>query len=256
MNFVKIFYKSIFTFLVIACFFMLATLINIFLPFSKFLKRRILTKLSAFHAKLMLKVIGFKLKLIGPKPATGVMIIGNHMSYLDILIYLSFFESLFVTSVDMKERLFLGQVTQLGGCLFVERRNPRNLPKEMKSIKKFFDKNFSVCIFPEGTSSNGETVLPFKNSMFQIPLETGCPIQPIVLKYKKIDSKEFSSKNCDLVCWYGDLGFFPHLMKLFTLTKVEAELEVLPQINSTAFKDRKSLSGHAHTLLKEKYHQD
>lgn len=256
MNFLKIFYKSIATFIIIACFFILAFIVHLILPFSQFKKRRILTKLSAVHAKILLKVIGFKLKLIGPKPSKGVMIIGNHMSYLDILIYLSFFESLFVTSVDMRERLFLGQVTQLGGCLFVERRNPRNLPKEMKAIKKFFDKNFSVCIFPEGTSSNGETVLPFKNSMFQIPLETGCPIQPIVLKYNSIDGKEFSSETCDYVCWYGDLSFFSHLMTLFTLRKVTASLEVLPQIDSTAFSDRKSLSTHAHSILKEKYHQD
>ena len=256
MKLLRVFYKAVFTFLVIASFSIFALIINLFLFASHFLRRKILTKVSAFHAKILLKIIGFELKLKGPKPSIGVMNIGNHMSYLDVLIYLSFFESLFVTSVDMRERLFLGQITQLGGCLFVERRNPRNLPKEMKAIKKFFDKGFSVCIFPEGTSSNGETVLPFKNSMFQIPIETSCPVQPIALKYTSINGQKFSSQNSDLVCWYGEMNFFTHLFKLFTLKKVKATLEVLPEINSADFNDRKSLSAHAHSLLKESYLKD
>jgi 1-acyl-sn-glycerol-3-phosphate acyltransferase len=256
MKLLRIFYKTIGTFIVITNFFIVSAFIQIALPFSKFKKRRVITKVSAFHSKLMLKILGFHLTLKGDVPKEGVMIIGNHMSYLDILIYLSFFEALFITSVDMRERLFLGQVTQMGGCLFVERRNPRGLPKEMRAIKEFFTKGFSVCIFPEGTSSDGSTVLPFKNSMFQIPLETGCAVQPIALKYSKIDGKAFGPETCDYVCWYGDLGFFPHLMGLFTLKKVEASLTVLPKIDSTDFNNRKELSNHAHNVLKEKYHSD
>jgi len=178
------------------------------------------------------------------------------MSYLDILIYLSFFEALFVTSVDMRERLFLGQVTRASGCLFVERRNPRGLPKEMCAIKEFFEKGFSVCVFPEGTSSDGSTVLPFKNSMFQIPIETGCPVQPIMLKYSKIDGKDFGADTRDYVCWYGELGFFAHLIGLFTLQEVTASLTTLSIIDSTQFSNRKDLSNYAHNLLIEKYHSN
>lgn len=256
MKMFRIFYKTILTFLVILNFFIFSAIIQIVLPFSKFRKRRVITKVSALHSKVMLKLLGFTLELKGQLPKEGVMIIGNHMSYLDILIYLSFFEALFVTSVDMRERLFLGQVTQMGGCLYVERRNPRGLPKEMRAIKEFFNKGFSVCIFPEGTSSDGATVLPFKNSMFQIPLETGCLIQPIALEYSKVDGKKFGPETCDYVCWYGDLGFFSHLMGLFSLKRVSASLTVLPPIDSSSFEDRKSLSQYAHKALLENYRKD
>lgn len=249
----RISYKFVCTFLAIVSFFIFALLLQLLLPFSKFKKRKAVTKISAFHSKLLLKILSFDLKLKGELPKKGAMIVGNHMSYLDILIYLSFFETLFVTSVDMRERLFLGQITQLGGCLFVERRNPRKLPTEMRAVKEFFKKGFSVCIFPEGTSSDGSTILPFKNSMFQIPIETGCPVQPIALKYTSIDGESFSPKNCDKVCWYGDLKFFQHLVGLFSLKKIEAYLEILPQIDSSKFKDRKTISVHTHQILKEKY---
>jgi len=253
MIFFRVLYKTLITSLVIISFFIVSALIQIALPFSRFRKRKVITKVSVFHAKIMLKTLGFKLSLKGSLPKEGVMIIGNHMSYLDILIYLSFFEALFVTSVDMRERLFLGQITQMGGCLFVERRNPRKLPQEMRSIKEFFTKGFSVCIFPEGTSSDGSSVLPFKNSMFQIPLETGCPVQPIALKYTDVDGQAFGPKTCDLVCWYGELKFFPHLVSLFKLKTVEANLYVLPTIDASKFSNRKELSHHAHGVLSKAY---
>ncbi|MGH1469448.1 MAG: lysophospholipid acyltransferase family protein [Bdellovibrionales bacterium] len=199
--------------------------------------------------------MGFRLSLNGTPPSNnGTLVIGNHMSYLDILIYLSFFECLFVTSIETKEKLFLGQITSLAGCLFVERRNPRNLPNELKTIKKYFDNNLSVCIFPEGTSSNGERILPFKKSLFQLPLETKCPIQPIVLNYTSIDGKDFSSKTCDLVCWHGDhQPFFKHLLTLLTLKKIEASIEILPQIDSSQFENRKEIADYCYKILADNY---
>jgi len=153
----------------------------------------------------------------------------------------------------MKWRFFLGQLTVLGGCLFVERRNPRNLPNELKNLKDFFDNGFTVCVFPEGTSSDGLSVLPFKKSLFQIALETKAPVQPIALKYTKINGKPFSKKNNDLVCWYGEMNFFTHFIKLLTLRSIEAELNVLPLIDSKSFTDRKALADHTHRIVLKHY---
>ncbi len=254
MRFFRVFYKSIAAFSIISAFFLCAILINVTFFLSDFKKRTLLTKLSALCAKLMLKSFGFRLTIDGSPPKNnGSLIVGNHMSYLDILIYLSFFECLFVTSVETKEKLFLGQITRMAGCLFVERRNPRNLPNELKTIKKYFDHGLSVCIFPEGTSSNGKQLLPFKRSLFQLPLETKCPIQPIILNYTSIDGQDFSPETCDLVCWYGEMPFFKHLFTLFSLKKIEARLKVLPQIDSSQFKDRKEISNHCQQILSDNY---
>ena len=147
----------------------------------------------------------------------------------------------------------MGQITVLGGCLYVERRNPRGLPKELKTMKKFFDKGFTVCVFPEGTSSNGLSVLPFKKSLFQIALETKAPIQPIVLNYTKINGEPFSESNNDFVCWYGEMNFFKHFFNLLKLKSIEAELKVLPLIDSTQFSDRKTLADHTHRIVLKHY---
>lgn len=254
MKFIRVLLKGLVTLILIPLFFIVASLINLIFFAFDFKRRKVLTKWSAFCSKLYLKLIGFRLRIEGPLPRKGALIIGNHMSYLDILIFLSFFESLFVTSVEMKERFFLGQITQLAGCLFVERRNPRKLHEEMKTIKKYFSKGFNVCIFPEGTSSNGESVLPFKKSLFQIPVETHCPIQPIILKYESIDGLPFGNKTRDKVCWYGDMGFFSHLFNLLALKSVSASLRVLPTVDSSKFNNRKVLAEQAHRLVLKHYH--
>lgn len=156
----------------------------------------------------------------------------------------------------MGRRPFLGQLTWLGGCLYVERRNPRNLHKELKTIKQYFEKGFMVCFFPEGTSSDGKTVLPFKKSLFQLALETSAPIQPIVLNYKTVDGEKFGDANRDFVCWYGDLPFVKHFINLVQLKKVTAQLQVLSPVSSAKFQDRKSLSDQSHRIILEQYHKN
>lgn len=253
LNFIYIPLRLILIASAIFCFLIVGSFILLFCFPFKFLRRRLATEINVICSRVVLSLLHFKVTHVGPLPKEGSLIIGNHLSYLDILIYLSRFKTLFVTSVDMKWRFLLGQITVLGGCLYVERRNPRNLPKELKTLKKFFDNGFTVCVFPEGTSSDGLSVLPFKKSLFQIALETKAPIQPIVLRYTKINGQPFSDKNNDLVCWYGDLNFFKHFCKLLTLKSIEAELRVLPTIDSTKFSDRKSLADHTHRIVLNQY---
>ena len=256
MGFIRAFIKLFLVFSIILPFIVISFILSPFLlPFC-FTRRHIATKLSVFSCRLILKILNFHFEHIGPPPKEGSIIVGNHMSYLDILIYLSIFKCLFVTSVDMRRRPFLGQLVWFGGCLYVERRNPRNLHKELKTIKKYFDKGFLVCFFPEGTSSDGKTVLPFKKSLFQLALETSAPIQPIVLNYKTINGENFGDANRDSVCWYGSHTFLAHFINLIQLKKVTAQLQVLSPINSTNFENRKNLAEQSHHIILEKYHKN
>jgi len=256
MGFIRAFFKLISISLTLLIFIIISAILFPFLVAFPFTRRKIATELNVITCKLILKAFGFKINHEGPKPQPGSIVIGNHMSYLDILIYQSRFKCLFITSVDMGRRPFLGQLTWLGGCLFVERRNPRNLHNELKTIKKYFDKDFMVCFFPEGTSSDGKSVLPFKKSLFQLGLETGAPIQPIVLNYLTVNNEKFSDKNRDDVCWYGDIKFFDHFFNLIQLKEVTAQLQVLSPIESTNYDSRKALGDDSRNLILEQYHSN
>lgn len=101
---------------------------------------------------------------------------------------------------------------------------------------------FNVFLFPEGTSSEGRSVLPFKMTYFQLAVDTGCEVQPLTLKYHG------SSK--DIPPWYGDMTFADHLMRLCCERKIFASITVHDSIIGN---ERSELSRIAYSTIKECY---
>lgn len=152
---------------VIFLFILLSSIINIFVVHSKYLRLKIISILMSQISYIVLKIMGFKIHLDGNlNTGRNCLIVSNHLSYIDILIFSSLFKSLFVTSVEMKNTPFLGFVTRLGGCLYVERRSRANLKNEILELTNALLQGFNIGIFPEATSTNGEMVLPFKSPLY------------------------------------------------------------------------------------------
>lgn len=177
----------------------------------------------------------------------GHLLISNHLSYIDILVLFSFQPALFVTSTEMREVFFLGRITKLAGCFFVERRKDRRdaftTQTELSSMKEKLEAGFNVFLFPEGTSSDGRTVLPFKATFFQSSLDLEVNVKPFVLTY---DRK-------DLIPWYGDMTFPDHLLRLCREKGFSAKIAMLDDISPGFFKDRFEMSQHSHQSIKEYY---
>lgn len=176
----------------------------------------------------------------------------NHMSYLDILILCSVYPMRFVTSVEMKNTFFLGFLTMLGGSVYTERRNPKKLKQENGKISSVFDSGDTIAVFPEGTSTNGSSVLDFKSSLFQAPVSAGVDVLPICLKYEKINDSHLSDENCDYVCWYGDMTFFPSLIRLLTVDNVNVTVELMQPV-SVKNHTRKEVAKISETMIRKKY---
>ena len=193
---------------------------------------------SRIHSRFCawgLKVLGVR---VGMKNATRFfdaeksarLMVGNHMSYLDILVLASLYPSNYVTSQEIRETPFLGMLCEAAGCLFVERRNKEQIHKEVGEITQALAHGLNVTIFPEATSTNGEEILRFRSPLYQAALDANAIIQPFCLNYKSIDGVAFSKANRDLVCWYGDMGFLSHLWELCRCGSVEAEVVLLEEI--------------------------
>lgn len=178
-----------------------------------------------------LKLSGIQVKKYGITTDMKFMV-SNHLSYLDILVLCSQFPTTFVTSVEIRETPFLGLITKLGGCLYVERRSRENLSTEIKELTLALNKNIPVTVFPEATSTNAEAVLRFKRPLFQASLDSKTPVSPICINYLKIDGELFDVNNRDSVCWYGDMGFIPHLWDLMGKKSVVVELRLLNEIEA------------------------
>lgn len=186
------------------------------------------------------------------KGQKGRLIISNHMSYLDILAYSAVRPAVYVSSVEMEQTPVLGFLAKIGGTYFVERRNTRNIKAELDGLSGLIKDGFDVVLFPEGTSTDGSKILPFRSSFIAGATETGVDVQPACIRYVTIDGEAFSDKNRDLVCWYGDMSFAPHFLKFLGVYRTEITTTYLPALSSVVF-DRKYITKKAHELISDTY---
>ncbi len=162
------------------------------------------------------------------------LFVSNHMSYLDVLIFSSKVPSVFVTSVDMGEVFFLGTLAEMGGSIFVERRHRQRVDQDLTSMTETLRHGFNIVIYPEGTSTNGQKILPFKKSLLMSAVDAKKEIVPVALKYVSIDGKPFDKSNADKVCWYGDMTFADHCLGLLKNKSVKVELHFMDPISTEA----------------------
>lgn len=222
-------------------------------------KRRNALKITASNSKQILDQLNVKVKTKGERPGLfdrNYFMVCNHMSYLDILILSSVEPAVFVTSVEMEKTFFLGDMAKLGGSFFVDRINRRKMKAEVKALEGLLKDGFNVFIFPEGTSTDGSKVLPFKKSLFRVPFQTGFPILPICLKYKQINGEPFSPKNCDTVCWHGDMTFTPHFLGLMGIKDLETEIQYLNPLDPKDFADHGAITVAAQEQIRAAYNSN
>lgn len=214
----------------------------------KFLKntRQVIKQMLFFlNAKVVAKNL--------PPEDQNFLLVSNHMGFLDIFALSSISENLFITSQEMRETPGLGLLTELGGCIFVERRSRARTRNEMQTIAKHLLHGFRIVLYPEATSTNGEQVLPFKRTLMLSAIEAKVPIQPVVVNFKEINGDGFIMKWRDHVCWYGDQTFLEAFVRVITLKSVTIEVEFLPQVLSTAEMDKAELALKIQKMIADKF---
>lgn len=208
------------------------------------------------HCNSVLKIMGVETIVEGLenlKTDKNYFIVCNHMSYLDALIMAAIRPLCFVTSIEMKETPGLGLLTEVGGCLYVERRTRENIHGEIGQITKALNDGFDVVVFPEATSSNGSKILPFKRALLAGAVQAEKPILPMVLQYEEIDGKKVDSTNRDSLCWYGDMEFTPHFVAMMKHKKIRIRVSILPEIPVTKESTRDILVVQAQEAIVQKY---
>lgn len=225
---------------------------------NPFWLRRTRTIVQARFCRLGLKILNVNTSLLGGEKIEDVsskarLMVGNHMSYLDILILSSIYPSSYVTSQEIRETPFLGIICEWAGCLFVERRSRANLSQEVSQIKEALLNGLTVTIFPEATSTNGEEILRFRAPLYQAAIDSGAPVQPFCLNYLRINGAPFSRGNRDYVCWYGDMEFAPHLWALCRLESVDVSVQVLEALDPAHYPHPRELAERSHHLVSAKF---
>jgi lyso-ornithine lipid O-acyltransferase len=166
------------------------------------------------QARRMLAALEVNVSVSGRLPTEG-LIVCNHLSYLDILLIAAEGPVVFVAKSDVVKWPLVGGLLVCAGTILAERGRPLTAQRTGDEIRRVLDAGIPVVLFPEGTSSDGAEVLPFKPTLLQAALDAGAPITPAAVFYQA----EGADPATD-VCYWGDATFFPHLIRLARLRKI------------------------------------
>lgn len=216
-------------------------------------KRQWRASLVSDYAKIGVWILGLKIATRNEEPnGQGFLMVGNHLSYLDLVIVASQRPVTFVTSFEIKEIPVLGQITQLAGCLYVERRNKTNIANEVREIREALERGLDVVVFPEATSTNGESVLRFRRPLFAAARLSSREVAPFCLNYRSIDGAPVNRSNRDRLCWYGDMGFVSHLFGVCQARTILVGLDWLETLR-TGYMDEEQLANAAYFQVSYSY---
>jgi len=161
-------------------------------------------------------VAGCKVKVIGNRPSNG-MLVSNHVSYIDIPAHGSAGPALLVSKHDVLYWPVFGQLAYMCGTLFIKREKKGDVANVGDQMEEVMKMGVPLIVFPEGTSSDGRQVLPFKSSLFQPAIDHQWPVTPMWIGYELPGGSVENE-----VAYHGDMTMFPHLLNLFTKRGLQA----------------------------------
>ena len=159
-------------------------------------------------SRRVLKIFPLTPQVSGPVPSRGLLV-SNHLGYLDILVLSAITPAVFVSKREVKFWPVFGQFAQLGGTLFVDRERRAQVGHVNDEIQAALDGGALVVLFPEGKSSNGADVLPFKSALLEPAARRTGPLSVACIQYALNDGDAGGE-----ICYWGDHTFFPHLLNL------------------------------------------
>lgn len=184
--------------------------------------------------RVFLAVVGVRVHVQPPgvEFAGPALYVANHTGYLDILVLLSVAPGVFISREGIVWWPVIGQLMALVGTVFVDRRDRLSIGRTVAKVRKCLDSGVSVVFFPEGTSSNGDGLLPFKTPIFAAAEGNdgaAIPIRPLVLSYRKIGGEPIDESNRDRVYWYGDMELLRHVWQLLLAPGIDVMVKPLPE---------------------------
>lgn len=189
-----------------------------------------------------------EIEVIGEPPKPPFFLVTNHVSYVDIAALRATVEGVFVAKVEVRDWFLAGRIVRDMGVIFIDRKNRRDIPRAGEEIIRKLNDGEGVIVFPEGTSTKGEDILPFNSSFLEFASKTDLPVSYASIGYRTPDGEPPASAT---VCWWDDTTFVHHLFRLFTLSRYKAILTFGEE--NVVNPDRKELATELRQRVKERF---
>ncbi len=174
----------------------------------------------------LLRILGMTVEVRGAPPPPPFLMVSNHLSYVDILLFASRLGCVFVSKAEVRGWPLLGPICRTLGTIFIDREARRDIPRVIAEIERELANGRGVVIFPEGTSSSGRTVAPFKPSLLALAIRLGRSVHYAAIGYRTPPGEP---PAVDSVCWWGGISFARHAWGLLQLAAIEATVRFAPE---------------------------
>ncbi len=166
-------------------------------------------------AKAVWRIIGLRVEISGKFPPGGpFLVVSNHLGYLDIAVLSGVLPVTFVSKSEVRSWPFIGFLARSAGTIFVAREDRRQTKDFVNQVAGRLAEGKNVHVFPEGTSSRGETILPFKTAAFASASSVpGSRILPVRIDLLEVGGETADGGVRDVACWHDDMEFAPHFWK-------------------------------------------
>ena len=199
------------------------------------------------------RLLGIGLKVAGKPVKKGpVLYVVNHTSYADIPVLGALLEACFVAKAEVAGWPVFGLCAKISGTVFVD-RNPRLAVRQAELLKERLTAGDSLVLFPEGTSSDGNFVLPFRSALLSAAAIRvgGNPVvvQPVSVAYTHLDGIPMGRHLRPFFAWYGDMELAGHLWQLLGIGRSRVEVRFHDPVSLDRFVSRKELSAWCHATI-------
>lgn len=157
-------------------------------------------------AKCSARIFNLRVDYEGKPPREPFILVCNHLSYLDIIPLYFFLNCTFVAKKEVKSWPVLGFLVYMMGVIFIDRKNKSDVVRVNKILTKSLNKYQGIVIFPEGTSTGGRSILPFKSPLLEYPASQNLEVYVASIHYK---TSEKDLEAVDSVCFFGARQSFP-----------------------------------------------
>jgi len=195
-------------------------------------------------------IIGMRLRVVGDRAAgPRTLYLSNHSSWLDIAVLGGTLEAAFVSKAEIGQWPLIGLVARLGRTVFVS-RSRRRTGDEAREMSERLAAGDSLILFPEGTSSDGTRVLPFRSSFLAVA-EKAETIRPVSVVFDRLGGLPACRRDRPLFAWYGNMEIAPHVWRLVRHAGLRATVVLHDPLAPGATPNRKALAATTEAVVAE-----
>jgi lyso-ornithine lipid O-acyltransferase len=215
---------------------------------------------NAYH-RLLCRMFGIRVTVVGePVRDSGVLFVANHTGYFDILIMSATHRLSFVAKKEVSGWPLFGLMARLQESIFVDRDRRTTVGAARDLLARRLRDGDALVLFPEGTSSDGNRVLPFKSALMgAVESEIGTdaagrvrhvPVQPVSITYVSVHGIPMGRENRPFFAWYGDMELLPHVWEALKSGPFDVVVEFHPPLTVDTAGDRKHIAVLAENTIR------